>query len=634
MFLHSGASLHGHEFSKRTTKAVSNPSNRRNPLLRSALSPPIDRASKLPSEPLVSHDNDAAPKLEKSSDCLELVVGLMNTNPRNCEEPRNESLPPQPEDMSEDGTSIISDTDASKVSSSLRRKRQSGPQRGTTYVLAHPPPKLRTKQRIIHMRPNLVLQVQQVTTGLRPVPTIDVYPSFAGARAMMAPLLKGVPRIAGIKRELSGQDILLVKSENYVSQASESGSEDDDGGIMARDLLAVISPSKTEDKAEIVLAEGAVWVATTRSIGNSYYYEFTSVDPMGTTITARWVRKQTISSSLPGSLPGTPTSPKQNAAKSQFSDTKFTFSMIDPKCRRHPILATLTSSSLTIPENYTVVPQSANRLSSNSQSSSLNSPPSSDQNKIGRRTQPVKEWQKSFISISAIWVALRHGWAPEFRLEDFIPFRTLPSLPMEGCGSGRRRSLSASADLSISSNLEASPRRKHSIGMRQPTLRSTNDFPRRAMSTGTTFVHKRRAKQQENDDHPPDGEHDRLSKLRRRALSGDWNVGFSKHDRENSMTGFVMDSVCVSPSSDKGTRRVPTLAPSPIPAGRRVVSVHSPLGSPSPGVVECDILGSAGAAAEVAQNHPGPVGASETHSKSRHHRWKSMANWFRKVSGR
>ncbi|KAI1200135.1 hypothetical protein F5X97DRAFT_101564 [Nemania serpens] len=630
MFLHSGASLHGHEFSKRTTKAVANPSNLRSPLLRSALSPPAYRASNLPPEPLLSRDNDVASSLENTSTCPELVVQPLDNSLRNSEEPRNDSLSPQLEAMSEDEASIISDTDASRVSSSLRRKRRSGPQRGTTYVLAHPPPKLRAKQRIIHMRPNLVLQVQKVTVGLRPVPTIDVYPSFAGARAIMAPLLKRVPRIAGIKRELSGQDILLVKSENYASHASEPGSEDDDGGIMARDLLAVISPSKTEDKAEIVLAEGAAWVATTRSSGNSYYYEFTSVDPTGTTTTVRWVRKQTIFSSLPG----TPTSPNQNAAKPQLSDTKFTFSIIDPNCRRHPILATLTSTSLTIPETYTVVPQSTNRLSSNSQSSSLNSPPRSDQNQTVRRTQPVKEWQKSFISISAIWVALRYGWAPEFRPEDFIPFRALPSLQMEACLPGRRRSLSASADLTTPPHSEVTTRRKHSIGMRQPALRSTNDFPRRAMSTGTTFVQKRRAALQEDDDHPSDGDRDRLTKLRRRALSGDWNTGFSKRDRENSMAELVMNDACVSPSNDKATHRVPALAPPPIPAGRRVVSLHSPLGPPSPDLVECDILGSNEAVAEAARKQPERGGASETHSKSRHHKWKSMANWFRKLSGR
>lgn len=610
---------------------MANPSNLRSPLLRSALSSPVNRASNLPPEPLLSRDNDAASNLEKSSTCLELTVQPLDNNSlRISEESRDDSLPPQLEAMSEDETSIISDTDVSRVSSSLRGKRRSGPQRGTTYVLAHPPPKLRAKQRIIHMRPNLVLQVQQVTVGLRPMPTIDVYPSFAGARAIMAPLLKRVPRIAGIKRELSGQDILLVKSENYASQTSESGSEDDDGGIMARDLLAVISPSKTEDKAEIVLAEGAAWVATTRSSGNSYYYEFTSVDPMGTTTTVRWVRKQTISSSIPS----TPTSPNQNTAKPQLSETKFTFSIIDPNCRRHPILATLTSTSLTIPETYTAVPQSANRLSSNSQSSSLNSPRGSDQSQTVRRTQPVKEWQKSFISISAIWVALRHGWAPEFRPEDFIPFRTLPSLQMEGCSPTRRRSLSASADLSKPSHPEATARRKHSIRMPQPALRSTNDFPRRAMSTGTTFVQKRRAAQREDDDHPSDGERDKLTRLRRRALSGDWNAGFSKRDHENSMAEFIMDNVSASPKIDKEDRRVPALAPPPIPAGRRVVSVHSPLGSPSPDLSERKILGSNGAAAEVVQKHADRGGASETNSKSRHHKWKSMANWFRKVARR
>ncbi|KAJ8129334.1 hypothetical protein O1611_g4295 [Lasiodiplodia mahajangana] len=438
MFLHSGASLHGHEFSKRTSQAVANPSNLRNPLLRSTFSPPANRASTLPSGTSLPRDNDAVPDLKKSRTYPEPVVQALGNSLMDSAEPKAHLLPSQLEAMSEDEASIISDTDASKVSSPVRQKRRSGPQRGTTYVLAHPPPKLRTKQKIIHVRPNLVLQIQQVAPGFRPRPTIDVYPSFAGARSMMAPLLKRLPLVAGIKRELSGQDIMLVKSEDYASHASGSESDGDEGGIVERDLLAVLSPSKSEDKAEIVMADGMVWVATTRSNRNSYSYEFTSTDAMGTTITARWVRKQTVSNSLPG----TPTSPIPNSAKPQLSDTKFTFSIVDPNCRRHPILATLTSTSLTIPETYTTVSQSANRYPSSSQSFSPPNSPSSDQGQTRRSTLPVEEWQKSFISISAVWVTLRHGWAPGLRPEDFMPSRTLASFQTEGLSHSRRRSIS------------------------------------------------------------------------------------------------------------------------------------------------------------------------------------------------
>ncbi|KAI0433777.1 hypothetical protein F5Y09DRAFT_328793 [Xylaria sp. FL1042] len=507
MFLHSGASLHGHEFSKRATPAVANTVNLRNPLLRSALSPPVNRASTLPPGAPPSRNNNAVADLQRSTTYPESAAHIPNNASVTSAEPMNDPRISPSETMSGDETSLISDTDVS-AASSARRKRRSTVQQSTTYVLAHPPPKLRTKQRIIHMRPNLVLQIQQVTPGLRPRPTIDVYPSFAGARSIMAPLLKSVSGIAGIKRELSGQDIMLVRSEDYASQVSGSESDCDEDSIMARDLLAVLSPSKTEDKAEIIMAEGMVWAATTRSSGNSFSYEFTSAGPMGRTITARWVRKQIVTNSLPS----TPTSPGQTPTKPQFSETKFTFSFLDPGCRRHPVLATLSSTSLNIPETYTTVPQSTDRSPPNSQSISPDSPSQGDGGQTERRIRQLEPWQKSFISVSAVWVALRHSWAPDFRPEDFMPLRTSTTFQMEGSLHNRRRSLSASADSSPTSpSSEATGRRKYSIGMRQHVLRSTNDLPRRATSTGAAFIQKRRAMVRENDDQPTDDEHSRTS---------------------------------------------------------------------------------------------------------------------------
>ncbi|KAI0102232.1 hypothetical protein GGR51DRAFT_574162 [Nemania sp. FL0031] len=627
MFLHSGASLHGHEFSGRATQAIANPSNLRNPLLRSTFSPPANRASTFPSGTSLSRDNDASPDLKKSRTYPEPAVQVLGNSLMDSTEPKTDSLPSQSAAMSEDETSMISDTDASKVSSPVRQKRRSGPQKGTTYVLAHPPPKLRTKQKIIHVRPNLVLQIQQVAPGFRPRPTIDVYPSFAGARSMMAPLLKRLPLVAGIKRELSGQDIMLVKSEDYASRASGSESEGDENGIMERDLLAVLSPSRSEDKAEIIMADGMVWVATTRSNRNSYSYEFTSTDDMGTTITARWVRKQTVSNSLPG----TPTSPIPNSVKPQLSDTKFTFSVLDPNCRRHPILATLTSTSLTIPETFTTVNQSTNRSPSSSQGPSPPNSPSSER----RSTLPVQEWQKSFISISAVWVALRHGWAPGFRPEDFMPSRTLASFQTEGSSHNRRRSLSASADSSPSSLYsEATGRLKYSIGMRQHALRSSNDFPRRTMSTGAAFMQKQKAVLRESDEEPTNNEHDRMAKLNRRALSGDWSTGLPKAVREASIAESIAGNSYVTPEGGPETRRCSALAPAPMPGGRRVVSAYLPVGPLSPDLRDFDTLELNEAPANRAQKPSEQSNANETSCKNKHRKWKSMANWFRKLSER
>jgi hypothetical protein len=629
MFLHSGASLHGREFSKRSIQAVANSPNRRNSLLRASFSSPTKRASTFPLEPSLSPDHDAVCNL-KMLNTFESAVKSQDNISANCQEPRNDLIASQRENMSEDETSIISDTETSRVSS-LSRKRQSGIRKSTTYVLAHPPPKLRTKQRILHIRPNLVLQIQEVSPGLRPKPIIDVYPSSTIARSIIAPLLKRVPRISRIEGDLSIHDIILVRSEDYTSQPSGSESECDENSIMARDLLAILSPSKTEGSAEIVMAEGSVWVATTRSSRNNLSYEFTSVDHMGKTTTARWVRKQVVSSSLPG----TPTSPTPNTGKPQLPDSKFTFSMINPDCRRHPILATLTNSSLNILDTYTTVSQSANRYPPTTQCfSPPNSPSCGDQIQAERRTEVVEEWQKSFISISAVWVALRYGWTPNFRPEDFMTSRTsVTSQTVEG---GRRRSLSASANLSSTyMHLEATGRGKYPIEMRQQGLRSSNASPRRATSTGAAFIQQRRAMQQESENQPTnDNEKSRMLKLNRRALSGDWNVGLLKSMCENSLAESVLSSPCVSPKDDSEIRSIPTLAPPPMPAGRRAISAYysiSPLQRDLNGfdVVEMDetYIG-------TTQNSSDVGVVREASRRRRHHKWKNMVNWFRKLSGR
>ncbi|KAI0973504.1 hypothetical protein F4678DRAFT_28876 [Xylaria arbuscula] len=632
MFLHSGASLHGHEFSKRATKVVA-PVNLRNPLLRSALSPPANRNSALLSDSPISRDNDTLAVPKRATVCAEPAAQTPNNAWRTSRELVNNPPASPSETMSGDETSIVSDTDASAASSSARRKRRSNTQTSTTYVLAHPPPKPRSKQRIIHMRPNLVLQIQQITPGLRPKPTIDVYPSFAGARSIMAPLIKRVPGIAGFKRELSGQDIMLVRSEDYASQISGSESDCDEDNIMARDLLAVLSPSKSEDKAEIIMAEGMVWTATTRSSGNSFSYEFTSVGPTGTTMTARWVRKQIVASSLPG----TPTSPTPSSMKPQFSETKFTFSFLDPKSRRHPVLATLSSTSLNIPDTYTTVPQPVDRSPSTPQRDSPDSPSGSDKTQTERLSQSLEEWQKSFISVSAVWVALRHSWAPGFRPEDFMPLRTSATFQMEGSLHGRRRSLSASADSSPTPSCsEATGRRKYSIGMRQHVLRATNEVPRRATSTGAAFVQKRRAVLRENDDNQPtDDERNRIAKLNRRALSGDWTIGLPRGARESSLAELA-ESIkgATPPKIDSETQQTPALAPPPMPVKPRAVSAYSPLSSLSPDTGDFGLLGLSDPSTNMAQKSLEQGDAGEGTSKSRHRKWKNMTNWLRKMSGR
>ncbi|KAI1503501.1 hypothetical protein F5X99DRAFT_106236 [Biscogniauxia marginata] len=630
MFLHSGASLHGHEYSNRPSPTAPNAAHRRNPLLRSTLTAPINRNSI--HHPESPKNEPACPELKRPRPVSEYTPRQTDTVVRFQEPVPNPAAKPEPMSMSDDEGSIVSDSDASRASSTARRRRRRVVRKSTNYVLAQPPPKLRNKQRIIHIRPKLLLQVQQLSAGQRPRPAIDVYPASAITGSIFAPLLKRFPRIARTKRELGIQDVMLVRSEDYGSQAPESDSDGDEDNIKSRDLLAILTPLRTEDKAEIVLADGTVWVATPRVSGNNCSYEFVSVDSHGNTTTARWVRKQIVSKSLPT----TPTTTAPPVTKMQPPDYKFTFSIIDPNCRRHPIMATLTNSSFEILDSYTTVSQSANRYPPTSTLLSSPSLASDEKPNRDRMTQQVEEWQKSFISISAIWVALRHGWAPNCKPADVVsPSVSCPTSPTDGNIIGRGRAFSISPEAkSKFRSLEPAYRRKCLPDTQIPSQSVLGALPRRATSTGAAFFQKRRTLQRESSEPAEENETERVKKLSRRAFSGDWHVGVRKPDQQTSLGEMLEFEPSAVSSEGSSSSRTSAPAPPPLPTGRRATSAyypHNPL-VPDLGaqVGEGSGLSHSIATRDIARE--GDV--DEANPRSRHQKLRSLGNWIRKLSGR
>ncbi|KAI1436474.1 hypothetical protein GGR50DRAFT_223820 [Xylaria sp. CBS 124048] len=655
MFVHSGASLHGHVFSKRASPAVVGPSNLRHPLRRSTFSPVANRATAQPLEspaPSPVASDSKRPRTYSAPPTPASGHARMDFHG-----PKSDAPSARSEDLSEDEESVASDTNVTRVSS-VRRKRRSRARKSTTYVLAHPPPKPRTKQRIIHIRPSLVLQMQRVTPGLRPIPAIDVYPSSTMSRSIMAPPLNCSPLAAGIKRELSNQDILLVRSEDYDSQPLGSDiDQDDEEGIVARDVLAVVCPSKTEDKAEIVMSDGMVWAVSTRSSGNTFVYEFTSVGPLGATITARWVRKHNIRASLPVTSVSTPAS-----IKPHFPDSKFTFSFIDPSSRRHPILATLTSASLTIPDTYTTISQTPNQSPPLSRGSSSPDPSSNgDQNEEEGDVRPVEQWQKSFILISSVWVALRNGWAVNFR----PPIHGLATSQAEGHVNGRQRSVS------LSTNFSPTALHAEVAGMRktqQQMPRYTSKLHMRTKSVGSNLRQTPEFPQGNDENSASKDEDSRLAGLDRRALSGDWSVGLPKRARDNKSTtteyecveGTHNNNVQASFKKTDTEKSHSTLAPAPMapppmPCGRRSVSaLYLPFASLSfdkdknnaeKHLRQPKKAHTVDAATQQQQAKPqqkrsftfsrrGGCDTSQEPSQGRRQKWKNVTNWFRKLSER
>ncbi|KAI2470232.1 hypothetical protein F4781DRAFT_421483 [Annulohypoxylon bovei var. microspora] len=624
MFLHSGASLHGHEYSSRPAPQ---PGHRRNPLLRSAFATPINRTSSYrtstetsPSEPNSSDIRRPRPVSEHIPKASQPVVRF--------QEPKCDPTPPaKPEAMSEDECSIASDSDASRISSSPRRTRRRVPRKSTTFLFAHPPPKLRNKQLLIHIRPKLLLQIQQLSANRRPRPIVDVYPSSAVARSLIAPLLKRFPMIARIKRELNVQDVMLVKSEDY-AQASGSESEGDEDDIKSRELLAILSPLRTEDKAEIVLADGTVWVATPRLNGtSSCSYEFVSVDSNGNTITARWVRKQVTTKSQP-TTPTTGSTPPPPAV-----DYKFTFSIIDPNCRRHPIMATLTNSSLDILDTFTTVSQSASRYPPTSPL--LATPTStSEENPFERTTQRVEDWQKNFITISAIWVMLRHGCPPNYKSVDFNTLSAcVPTPPTDTSGVARKRSLSVNTDMAPKLNAsEAGCRRKFLGTPLKNDQFVSGVLPRRATSIGAAFIQKRNAAGTEGPGHASSSPEQ--GSKNRRPFSGDWG-GTANRNVDNSLAAVLDVPLTSSPTDTSTQSNTSSSAPFPLCKGRRAVSACYSVdpGPPKPGNVEF-IETPDNPRNSLFQGTLQDGQRDDQDHKTKNQKLRSFTNWFRKLQGR
>lgn len=410
MFLHSGASLHGHEYSTPPPNRL----QRRVPFLRSALrpmtdndansgyqTPPQDTSNSSPTlsqtptkdprprsytatSSLPSPDSQRIPSRPRPrSDFLKKdhvrFAEAADERDENLLRPAEQAREsPSPErawaghSEDESAYSEVSDGDTSLPPVSRKRKRRA-PRSGTRYLVAQPPPHTIKKHRRFHLRHTLLLQLQQLTDR-RPKPAFDVlHPSV---------LRKGAPRLTGrfpnpfgARNELTSDDLILTRSEDYDSVTPDDSSDE----LGNREVVAIISPRLHGDgSTDIVLTDGTIWTATVMTSGS---YEFTTVQPDGTVLTARWAKRKV------------PLEDEDNY--------KYTFSIINPLRRRHPIMGTLTPSALEVLDNYTTVsPHSSGRHPPTR-------PFSLDGNGVAQRTTlPVDDRMKMFMTVSGVVISL------------------------------------------------------------------------------------------------------------------------------------------------------------------------------------------------------------------------------------
>lgn len=282
-------------------------------------------------------------------------------------------------------------------------KKSSRPK--TSYQFAHPASHARHKR--LRLRPKLLLQVQQVSQTSRPLPVIDVLPS-----TMYLPrLARKFPALFRRRNGLCPYDVIIVMSELYERTRANipekhASSEDDDED--QREVVATVCQMLQEDarlkgKAEICLNFGPIWEATPLPSGS---YEFVANTDDGIRV-MRWA--------LRGG--------KNRRGTQSRDDTKrFTFSVIDPNTRRHPVIASMTKNQLEVNDEYSAAAaRSTTGPTTPSSGMSVVSDMSDTEMPMDTNDVTVLDDElRTLIIVTGIWVAFREGWSHNFNYGDSV----------------------------------------------------------------------------------------------------------------------------------------------------------------------------------------------------------------------
>jgi hypothetical protein len=552
------ASMHGHEFSP--PSEIKNNIPRRHTLERSPFSTPLPRRNTLYAEsilPTLSEPRIGRPLSDQLLRGSELVVRFQE---------------PESDTMSEDGRSVA-DSVATLSTVNCRKSKRRSIRTSTAFQLAHPAPTLTQKQRLLQIRPKLLFQLQRLSTDARPLPSIDVVPSTV----VVPRLIKKFPRMFRGKGELGANDVMLLRSEEYNTNDMHNLDEpdSDEEGLANRELVAVICALNkcnggSSGKAEIVLSDGSVWEATPMT-NTLYEFVHTAVD--GTQTTARWVKKSATRKSVDFV--------EAAITASNNDDFRFTFSIINPNTRRHPVMASLTPNKLDIPDTYVSVSSSSATCPPTLSIRHFpdDSEPTADEEPtIERTTHILDEGLRNLIQVTAVWVALRRGLSPYFKYSDPLASSATPSTnSLRGCG--RQRSLSLTPEtLHTSSTMSYAntPDSKTSLGTLGSKLRRTSvkrspasgasspierdSAPKRSVSTGSAFMQRAAAKKINGNTHSTvvsDSEGENSFGLPKRAATDGFvstKPSFSSHNGPLSSPGSTTSSPQNTPT--KARRQV------------------------------------------------------------------------------
>ncbi|KAJ6016283.1 hypothetical protein N7540_010874 [Penicillium herquei] len=373
----------------------------------------------------------------------------------------------------------------------------------TSYQLAHPAAHARHKR--LKLRPKLLLQLQQVTHTPRPLPILDILPS-----TLFVPrLARKFPTVFRGRNGLGPNDLIIVTSELYerrVGKIPETSTSADDDDEDQREVVATICQILQGDalqkgKAEICLNFGPVWEATPLPSGS---YEFVTRTENGIKV-MRWALRAGRNrrySAQPSSEPR--------------EDTKrFTFSVIDPNTRRHPVIASLTRNQLEVYDEYSAVTRSNTGPTTPSSGMSVISDLSDNEGpeelytntNANAKVYTLDDELRTMIIVTGIWVAFREGWSDNFSYGDPIasPTKSVASPTSSKSGtpigaksennSPERDELNELKDVVSSGKRVVSMSSMRRANTMSPLdgLKSFGSLSKRSNSTGATFME--RAKQ-------------------------------------------------------------------------------------------------------------------------------------------
>ena len=297
---------------------------------------------------------------------------------------------------SSQGTSLSGSREGS-IDGKRQAKKNNKPK--TSFSICHPPPASSARQKM-HRRPRSLLQLHKVVANSRPLPAYEVIPSTN----FSVRLRRATNRVFSAKHSLCPSDLVVLRAEDYYSEEPEEDQE-------ARDVVALICKGRKEDgaatgKAKICMAGGEEWDAYSLPNGG---YEFFTTDQHGLGLTVRWVPKK----------------PKSSNAKPE-SSRRFNFSTISANTRRHPIIANLSKTSLSILDTYkmpdlsTATPTATPKQHATILEDGLDS----DNDNAASSKQEVRttdENLRSIISMTSIYVAFKEGWSPYFKYDEQAP---------------------------------------------------------------------------------------------------------------------------------------------------------------------------------------------------------------------